>query len=147
MWIFFFLRIKIYLICNQPWKEEAMEQQGKKQCNTVKGELEMETFSVLLGLGRRLFAYMRIWAVEVFILHDFRKSVMATSIQGCTCRTGIHSSLWWDVRRQLLYGVISETCKGNLRYDFWFCLHLWLGQWNTECQPPNCWFSCEWALF
>lgn len=61
MWIFFFfLQIKIYLICNQPWKEEAMEQQGKKQWNTVKWELEMETFSVLLGLGRRLFAYMRI---------------------------------------------------------------------------------------
>lgn len=37
-----------------------MEQQGKKQWNTVKWELEMETFSVLLGLGGRLFACMRI---------------------------------------------------------------------------------------
>jgi len=66
----------MYLICNRPWKEEAMVQEGKNQWNTGKWEPEMEAFLVLLGLGRRL----HVWEAEQCkcSFFDFRKSAMAT---------------------------------------------------------------------
>ena len=54
MLVDFFRKYKICIICNQPWKEEAMVEESKNQWNTGKWELEMETFPVLLELGRRL---------------------------------------------------------------------------------------------
>lgn len=140
MWIFFH-EYKIYMICNQPWKEEAMVQEGKNQWNTAKWELEMATFPVLLGLGRRL----HIWEVEQSKCSFFMTS---GSLQWQPQSKGVHAEQ-----------VFIPLCDGMLENSFcmmefprlvretWDTISEsvftcdWASESLTVCQPPNCWLS------